>query len=185
MRLTRARRGRQGSGRGSSARNKADPATPIGALIRAALEARQALREMAAQKMEAPLDVVEMKGNEFWRSDTGQVVPLKDVLLYLFHYGRRLIGKGWWCVPEPQVDPFAGLGKPHHIRAYGAQVIEVEVDTEWRRPRRKPVSRSKSMGRDAGAELATAPGKSRSCLGWGDLTVSSRIGLPARLQWRR
>jgi CO/xanthine dehydrogenase Mo-binding subunit len=100
------------------------------AILRAAEEAQEVLQEMAAQKMAAPPELVVRDYDEFRRIDSGQVVSLRDVLLYCFQCGRRLIGKGWWCVPEPKIDPATGQGNPFHIFAYGAQVIEVEVNPE-------------------------------------------------------
>ena len=100
------------------------------AILRATSEARQVLLEMAAQKMGASPDAVIFERDKVRRVDTGETVSLRDVLLYSFTCGRRLIGKGWWCTPEPKIDPATGQGNPFHIYAYGAQVIEVEVNTE-------------------------------------------------------
>ncbi len=99
------------------------------AIIRAAREARQTLLEMAADLMEVPLELVVMEHDRFRRLDTDQTAPLKDVLLYCYHCGRRLIGKGWWVVPKIKIDPETGQGNPFHVFAFGAQVAEVEVDT--------------------------------------------------------
>ncbi len=100
------------------------------AILRAAAEARPALLEMAAQKLRVTPELVVKEHDKFRRLDTGETIPLGDVLRYSFACGRRLIGKGWWCTPEPKIDPATGQGNPFHIYAYGAQVIEVEVNTE-------------------------------------------------------
>jgi len=100
------------------------------AILRAASEARPALAEMAAQKMRVMPTLVVAERDGFRRVDTGETMTLRDVLLYSFQCGRRLIGKGWWCTPEPKIDPATGQGNPFHIYAYGAQVIEVAVNTE-------------------------------------------------------
>ena len=99
------------------------------AVILAAKEARQTLTEMAAHMMEVAPSQVVMTYEGFRRTDTGEIFPVKDVLQYSYNCGRRLLGKGNWIVPKPKIDPVTGQGSPYHIIAYGAQVIEVEVDT--------------------------------------------------------
>lgn len=100
------------------------------AVIRAAKEARATLTEMAAHKMGASPDLVVMSYEGFRRTDTNEFVSIKDALHYSYECGRRLLGKGYWIVPKPIIDPVTGQGNPYHILAYGAQVIEVEVNTE-------------------------------------------------------
>lgn len=99
------------------------------AVIRAAKEARQTLTEMAAHKMGVSPDRVVMSYEGFHCVETNEFVPLQEALRYSYTCGRRLLGKGYWIVPEPKIDPVTGQGNPYHILAYGAQVIEVEVDT--------------------------------------------------------
>lgn len=117
------------------------------AILRAAAEGRQTLVEMAAQKLGVAPDVVVKEHDRYRRSDTGETIPLRDVLLYSFACGRRLIGKGWWCTPEPKIDPATGQGNPFHIYAYGAQVIEVEVNTETGEYKVKRVIAAQDVGK--------------------------------------
>jgi CO/xanthine dehydrogenase Mo-binding subunit len=99
------------------------------AIVRAAKDSRQTLLEMAADMMEVPVAEVVQEGDDFRQTSGPKKVAAKDVLLYCFRCGRRLIGKGWWCVPKIKIDSETGLGNPFHIYAYGASIIEVEVDT--------------------------------------------------------
>ena len=117
------------------------------AIVRAAKEARQTLLEMAADLMGLSPEQVVMAGGEFCRSD-GQATPsVQEVLLYCFRCGRRLLGKGWWCVPKVKLDPDTNQGNPFHVFAFGAQVIEVEVDTRTGQVEVKRVIAAQDVGK--------------------------------------
>lgn len=98
------------------------------AIIRAAAEARQTLLEMAAELLERQASELVQNDDGFRQIDGPAAVSYQEVLLYCYKCGRRLIGKGWWCVPKAKVDQETGLGNPYHIFAYGTQIIEVAVN---------------------------------------------------------
>jgi len=100
------------------------------AIISAAKEARQTLLEMAADLLEVAAENVVQTSQGFASLDQSKRVTMDEVLLYCFRCGRRLIGKGWWCVPKLKVNPETGLGKSAHIYAYGTTIAEVAVDTQ-------------------------------------------------------
>jgi CO/xanthine dehydrogenase Mo-binding subunit len=100
------------------------------AVIAAAKQARQTLIEMAAHKMRVAPELIVKHYDKFRRLDTREELPLREVLQHALNCGRRLLGAGWWCTPEPQIDPETMQGNPYHVLAYGAQVIEVEVNTD-------------------------------------------------------
>jgi CO/xanthine dehydrogenase Mo-binding subunit len=99
------------------------------AIIAAAKEARQAMLEMAAHYFDLAPEQVVMIEVEFQQIDGPARLSLQEVLQYCFRCGRRLLGKGWWCVPKVKVDPETNLGNPYHAYAFGTQIAEVEVDT--------------------------------------------------------
>ena len=99
------------------------------AIAPAAAEARPALREMAADLMEVPVAEVEQVEGEFRHRTSGRVASAHDVLMYCYRCGRRLLGKGWWCIEQPKVDQQTGQGNPFPVYGFGTQVAEVEVDT--------------------------------------------------------
>ena len=126
------------------------------AIVRAAKDARQTMLEMAADMMDlAPDQVIQVDG-EFRQRMGRKAVSAKDVLLYCFKCGRRLIGKGWWCVPKIKIDPETGQGNPFHIYAYGASVIEVEVDTETGNVEVKRVIHAQDVGKAINPQLVQA-----------------------------
>jgi CO/xanthine dehydrogenase Mo-binding subunit len=117
------------------------------AVISAAKEARQTLTEMAAHRMEVSPDQVAMSYDGFRCANTNQFVSLPEILRYSYTCGRRLLGKGYWIVPKPKIDPLTGQGNPYHIFAYGAQVIEVEVDTDTGQVEVKRVIAAQDVGK--------------------------------------
>ncbi|MGA3128477.1 MAG: xanthine dehydrogenase family protein molybdopterin-binding subunit [Candidatus Korobacteraceae bacterium] len=126
------------------------------AIIRAAKEARQTLLEMAADLMDLPLEQVELSDGQFRQIGGSKVVPPKEVLLYSYRCGRKLIGKGWWCVPKIKIDPETAQGNPFHIYAYGAQFIEVEVNTETGEVKVIRVIAAQDVGKALNPELVRA-----------------------------
>jgi CO/xanthine dehydrogenase Mo-binding subunit len=126
------------------------------AIIRAAKDARQTLLEMAADLMEVPVKQVVQVNHEFRHVESNKAVPAKEVLLYTFRCGRRLIGKGWWCVPKIKIDPETGQGNPFHIYAYGTSIIEVEVDTETGTVEVKRVVHAQDVGKAINPKLVEA-----------------------------
>ena len=99
------------------------------AILAAAKETRQTMLEMAAHYFDLkPEQMVAIDG-EFHQIDGPAKLSLQDLLAYCFRCGRRLLGKGWWCVPKVKIDPETNQGNPYHAYAWGTQIAEVEVDT--------------------------------------------------------
>ncbi|MGA2990050.1 MAG: xanthine dehydrogenase family protein molybdopterin-binding subunit [Candidatus Korobacteraceae bacterium] len=98
------------------------------AIIAAAKEARQTMLEMAAHYFDLAPEQMVLVDGEFHQIDGPAHLSMQEVLQYCFRCGRRLLGKGWWCVPKVKVDPETNLGSPYHAYAFGTQIAEVEVD---------------------------------------------------------
>ncbi len=103
------------------------------AVIAAALEARRALLEVAAEELEAPVDELETdgRGNLFVRGVPARAVKVADIAaLAQFKYGRTIAGRGSFMKPKSAVDPETGAMDPDSTEAHACTVAEVEVDTE-------------------------------------------------------
>jgi CO/xanthine dehydrogenase Mo-binding subunit len=137
------------------------------AVIRAAKEARESLIETAALMMEVSPEQVVMSHEGFRCSDTNEFIAMGEALRYSYTCGRRLLGKGYWIVPKPKIDPVTGQGSPYHILAYGAQVIEVEVDTETGQVEVKRVTAAQDVGKAINPAAVVAQIESGVVMGLG------------------
>jgi CO/xanthine dehydrogenase Mo-binding subunit len=103
------------------------------AVIAAAHEARQALMNVAAEELEAPVDELETdgQGNLFVRGVPARSVRIAEIAsLAQFKYGRTISGRGSFMKPKSEVDPETGAMDPDSTEAHACTVAEVEVDTE-------------------------------------------------------
>jgi CO/xanthine dehydrogenase Mo-binding subunit len=126
------------------------------AIVRAAAEARQAMIEMAADMMDVSPAQLEFVADRFRVKATGSTATVHDVLLYCFRCGRRLLGKGWWCIPRTSADPETAQGNPFHVFAYGTQVAEVEVDTVTGQVEVRRIVSAQDVGRAINPALVAA-----------------------------
>jgi CO/xanthine dehydrogenase Mo-binding subunit len=103
------------------------------AVIAAATEARQALLDVAAEELEAPVDELETdgRGNLMVRGVPARSVKIADIAsLAQFKYGKSIAGRGSFMKPRSPVDPETGAMDPDSTEAHACTVAEVEVDTE-------------------------------------------------------
>ena len=103
------------------------------AVIAAATEARQALLDVAAEELEAPVDDLEIdgQGNIMVRGVPARSVKVAEIAsLAQFKYGRTISGRGIYMKPKSEVDPETGAMDPDSTEAHACTVAEVEVDTE-------------------------------------------------------
>jgi CO/xanthine dehydrogenase Mo-binding subunit len=103
------------------------------AVIAAALEAREALLDVAAEELEAARGDLETDGlgNVMVRGVSGRSVKVTDIAsLAQFKYGRTISGRGSYMKPKSEVDPETGAMDPDSTEAHACTVAEVEVDTE-------------------------------------------------------
>jgi len=103
------------------------------AVIAAALETRQALMDVAAEELEAPVDELETdgQGNLFVAGVPARAVKVSDIAaLAQFKYGKTISGRGSFMKPRSPVDPETGAMDPDSTEAHACTIAEVEVDTE-------------------------------------------------------
>jgi CO/xanthine dehydrogenase Mo-binding subunit len=103
------------------------------AVIAAALEAKQALLDVAAEELEAAADEIETDGhgNLMVRGVPARSVKIAEIAaLAQFKYGRTIAGRGSFMKPRSPVDPETGAMDPDSTEAHACTVAEVEVDTE-------------------------------------------------------
>jgi CO/xanthine dehydrogenase Mo-binding subunit len=76
-------------------------------------------------------DLLTLKENSLVRADSGaRIASFAELAAECFRQGRPLIALGWHRAPETTWDEAAGQGKAYFTFVYGANVAEVEVDTE-------------------------------------------------------
>lgn len=103
------------------------------AVIAAAMEARQALLDVAAEELEAAADELETdgRGNLMVRGVPARSVKVAEIAeIAQFKYGRTISGRGIYMKPKSTVDPETGAMDPDSTEAHACTVAEVEVDTE-------------------------------------------------------
>ena len=102
------------------------------AVIMAALEAKQALVEVAADELEAaPDDLVVADGEIYVRGSPDRKISVFNTALAAhFKYGRTISGRGIFMKPKSAVDPETGACDPDSTEAHATTVADVEVDTE-------------------------------------------------------
>ena len=103
------------------------------AVIMAAMEARQALLEVAAEELEAAAEelVTDGQGNLMVIGVPARSVKVADIAsIAQFKYGRTIAGRGSYMKPKSLVDPETGAMDPDSTEAHACTVAEVEVDTD-------------------------------------------------------
>jgi CO/xanthine dehydrogenase Mo-binding subunit len=126
------------------------------AIIAAAKEARQTMLEMAAHYFDLAPEQMAFVDGELRQIDGPAHLALPEVLQYCFRCGRRLLGKGWWCVPKVKVDPETNLGNPYHAYAFGTQIAEVEVNIRTGAVKVKRVVCAQDVGKAINPTLVEA-----------------------------
>jgi len=103
------------------------------AVMAAAIEARKALFDVAADELEASADDIETDGhgNLMVRGVPSRSVRIADIAsMAQFKYGKTIAGRGSFMKPKSEVDPATGAMDPDSTEAHACTVAEVEVDTE-------------------------------------------------------
>ena len=103
------------------------------AVIAAAVEAREALLDVAADEFEAARGdlVFDGQGNLMVRGTPDRSLKIADIAAAAqFKYGKTIAGRGAWMKPRSPVDPETGAMDPDSTEAHACTVAEVEVDTE-------------------------------------------------------
>jgi CO/xanthine dehydrogenase Mo-binding subunit len=103
------------------------------AVLAAAIEARDALLDVAAEELEAARDdlAFDGQGNLFVQGSPERTVPVTRIAsIAQFTYGRTISGRGAYMKPKSPVDPETGAMDPDSTEAHACVVAEVEVDTE-------------------------------------------------------
>jgi CO/xanthine dehydrogenase Mo-binding subunit len=103
------------------------------AVMAAAIEARKALFDVAADELEASADDLETDGhgNLMVRGVPARSVRVADIAsMAQFKYGKTIAGRGSYMKPKSEVDPETGAMDPDSTEAHACTVAEVEVDSE-------------------------------------------------------
>lgn len=102
------------------------------AVLRAALDARRQLLAIAAKKLNADADELEISDRRiFNKGNPEQSIGIKKVILAGLVAGTQIVGRGEWRPTDvTPVDWMNGKidGQPTGAYSYGAAVAEVEVD---------------------------------------------------------
>ena len=99
----------------------------------AALEARDAVLQLASEELEASVAdlVLDGKGNVSVAGSPTKSLGIADLASRAqFQYGRTIAGRGVFMKPKSEVDPETGAMDPDSTQAWACTVAEVEVDSE-------------------------------------------------------
>ncbi|HEY3333893.1 MAG TPA: molybdopterin cofactor-binding domain-containing protein [Candidatus Limnocylindrales bacterium] len=99
----------------------------------AALEAREAVLQLASEELEVSVAdlVLDGSGNVSVAGSPSKTLGIADLASRAqFQYGRTIAGRGVFMKPRSDVDPETGAMDPDSTQAYACTVAEVEVDTE-------------------------------------------------------
>ena len=99
----------------------------------AALEARDAVLQLASEELEASVAdlVLDGKGNVSVAGSPTTSLSIADLASRAqFQYGRTIAGRGVFMKPKSAVDPETGAMDPDSTQAWACTVAEVEVDSE-------------------------------------------------------
>jgi len=103
------------------------------AVIMAAKEAKAALMEAAAEKLEVNAGDLETdgRGNIHVKGAPQKSITVQDASLAAqFEQGRTIAGRGIFLVPRSYPDPDTGAMYPVTCYAHACTIVEVEVDDE-------------------------------------------------------
>jgi len=102
------------------------------AVIMAALEAKKALLDVAADELEAaPEDLIVADGEIYIKGSPDRKISVFNTALAAhFKYGRTISGRGIFLKPKSAIDPETGACDPDSTEAHATTVADVEVDTE-------------------------------------------------------
>jgi CO/xanthine dehydrogenase Mo-binding subunit len=106
----------------------------VGNAVRiAAIEARDAVLQLASEELEVSVDdlVLDGEGGVSVAGSPDTRLGIADLASRAqFQYGRTIAGRGAWMKPKSEVDPETGAMDPDSTQAYACTIAEVEVDTE-------------------------------------------------------
>jgi len=102
------------------------------AVVRAAREAAEIMREVAAGELEAsPEDLVCSRGKIWVRDEPARWVTFGHIAYRANYHERKLVvGRGHYMPDYSVIDPETGASDHFRTMAWGATLAEVEVDTE-------------------------------------------------------
>jgi CO/xanthine dehydrogenase Mo-binding subunit len=99
----------------------------------AALEAREAVLQLASEELEVAVEdlVLDGQGGVSVAGSPTASLRLSDLASRAqFQYGRTIAGRGVFMKPKSEVDPDTGAMDPDSTQAWACTIVEVEVDTE-------------------------------------------------------
>jgi CO/xanthine dehydrogenase Mo-binding subunit len=125
------------------------------AIIMAALEAKRALLEVAADELEAAADdLVASDGEIYVRGSPDRTISVFDTALAAhFKYGRTISGRGIYLKTKSSVDPETGACDPDSTEAHATTVADVEVDTETGEVRVLRLASAYEVGRQVNPKM--------------------------------
>jgi CO/xanthine dehydrogenase Mo-binding subunit len=99
----------------------------------AALEAREAVLQLASEELEVAVEdlVLDGQGGVSVAGSPTASLRISDLASRAqFQYGRTIAGRGVFMKPKSEVDPDTGAMDPDSTQAWACTIVEVEVDTE-------------------------------------------------------
>jgi CO/xanthine dehydrogenase Mo-binding subunit len=92
---------------------------------------RDTLLDVASSRMGFPRDQIALSENYLINTSTGQrLASFSELAAECFKEGRPMYGLGWHKSPRTSWQEHGGQGDAYFTFVYGANVVELEVDTE-------------------------------------------------------
>jgi CO/xanthine dehydrogenase Mo-binding subunit len=126
------------------------------AVIAAALEARQALLDVAADELEVAADDLDTdgRGNVIVKGSPDRFLKISELAARAqFEHGRTIAGRGSFMKPRSPVDPETGAMDPDSTEAHACTIAEVEVDSETGQVRVLSIRSAYEVGRQVNPAL--------------------------------
>jgi CO/xanthine dehydrogenase Mo-binding subunit len=103
---------------------------PGKALLNAATELKQRMATIAAEVLGVEASALKVENGLFFAGDrSNRSVSYAELVQLAVPRGIALHAQGWEASPLSHTDMESGRGEPFAVFAYGAQIVDVEVDT--------------------------------------------------------
>ena len=138
------------------------------AVALASREARKRLVEVMADVWDVEAETIRTGNGEIWAENTNHRITMGEAVHTCKSRGVVPVGSASFGTDTTGLDPVDGSGRPWQAYVFGAQVAEVEVDTDhWRGAGARHLGGARCRPRRQSRRAWKARSKAASCRRWG------------------